>query len=241
MRIKNLFLAVISLGATISMNAQEAKKGDFNVGITAGAGLSTMRMNDPYDLKDPDGIANIQGGLVFDYAFVDNLFLEAGVTYQRKGYKTDEIGYEHSNDYFEIDEETKTSIHYVAVPLTLNYRINLGNFGLIPQAGPYVGVGLTGKTTTDYTLDLEDASMQQVAEEMLGDMRNKAPESKVFDNEHAKRLDFGFRFGLGFAFSQKTKFTVGYDLGILDLYRAENLDYKTKHSTFFGTLTFYFK
>ena len=71
-------------------------------------------------------------------------------------------------------------------------------------------------------------------------MRNQAKETNVFDSEHSNRVDFGFRFGLGMAFSPRVKFTVGYDLGVLDLYRGDNVDYKTKHSTLFGTLTFYF-
>lgn len=236
---KKMFLAAVLLITAISTNAQEAKKGDFNVGITAGAGLSTMRIEDPYDLKDPEGITHIQGGLTFDYTFVNNFFMEFGLTYQRKGYKMDGNGYE-SNNKFEIDEETKTTVHYMVVPITLNYRINLGDFGLIPQVGPYVGFGLAGKNITTYNLELEDASMQQVAEKMLADMRNKAQETNVFDNENSNRVDFGFRFGLGMAFSPRVKFTIGYDLGVLDLYRGDNIDYKTKHSTLFGTLTFYF-
>lgn len=237
---KKIIVAAALFLAAFSANAQEAKKGDFNIGITAGAGLSTMRFDDPYDLYDPEPIANIQGGFVFDYSFIDNLFLEIAGTYQRKGYKKDRTDFE-KDDCFEIDNETKTSIHYVAFPVTLNYRINLGKIGLIPQVGPYFAIGVAGNVKTNYKLDLEDANYQKIAEDMLDDLREKAPKNNIFDNENNKRFDFGMRFGLGLAFSSKAKFTVGYDLGLLDLCRTEGVDNKSQHSTFFGAFTYYFK
>lgn len=218
-------------------------------------------------------IANIQGGLVFDYAFVDNFFVEGGLTFQRKGGKV-------VNEMLGMKTTVTTNLYYVEVPITLNYRINLGDFGLIPQVGPYVAFGVGGKTKTKIDGDLGD--MMNGMFNMLGDAMNsmtgdygdldydnsdfgfettgtsEEPEDlKSFGDGAADRLDFGLRMGVGLAFSEKVKLTLGYDLGLLDIYRSANKDAeeaakeagvtnyegnaKSKNGTIFGTLTFYIK
>lgn len=215
---KKFLFAVAGLLAFSTMSfAQKASAGDFNVGITVGGGLSNVRVENKSDSQKP--IANIQGGLVFDYAFVDNMFLEGGVTFQRKGckYKT-EVG--------SYTSKTTSNMFYVEIPVTYNYRINIGDFGLIPQAGPYVGIGVGGKSkhTSDIPMDVTDGT-----------------KTDVFGDNGAKRLDFGLRLGAGLAFTDNMKLTLGYDLGLLDNHRGDNIDYKNKNGVFFGTLTFYIK
>ncbi len=212
---KKFLFAVAGLLAFSTMTfAQKANAGDFNVGITAGGGLSSIRtdeieMDGIYEEKS---IANIQAGVVFDYAFVDNLFLEGGVTFQRKGKKVETMGV-----------ENKTNMFYVEIPVTMNYRINIGDFGLIPQFGPYVGIGVGGKAKT----------------EVLG----QEVETDVFGDGAAERLDFGLRMGAGLAFTDNFKLTLGYDMGLLNNIRGiEGVDeVKNKNGVLFGTLTFYIK
>ena len=210
---KKFLFAVAGLLAFSTMTfAQKASAGDFNVGITVGGGLSNIRtdateMDGVYEEKS---IANIQAGVVFDYAFVDNLFLEGGVTFQRKGNKVETMGI-----------ENKTNMFYVEIPVTMNYRINIGDFGLIPQFGPYVGIGVGGKAKT----------------EVLG----QEVKTDVFGDGAAERLDFGLRMGVGLAFTDNFKLTLGYDMGLLDNKRADGYDAKNKNGVLFGALTFYIK
>ena len=278
---KKILLAVFSLFAIgASSYAQEANAGDFNIGITVGGGLTKINTENPYEDISLDEfsyknkfIANIQGGLVFDYAFVDNFFVEGGLTFQRKGGKV-------VNEMLGMKTTVTTNLYYIEVPITLNYRINIGDFGLIPQVGPYVAFGVGGKTKTKIDGDLGD--MMNGMFNMLGDAMNsmtgdygdldydsgdfdfettgtnEEPEDlKSFGDGAADRLDFGLRMGVGLAFSEKVKLTLGYDLGLLDIYRTANKDAedaakaagnteyegnaKSKNGTIFGTLTFYIK
>ena len=278
---KKILLAVFSLFAIgASSYAQEANAGDFNIGITVGGGLTKINTENPYEDISLDEfsyknkfIANIKGGLVFDYAFVDNFFVEGGLTFQRKGGKV-------VNEMLGMKTTVTTNLYYIEVPITLNYRINIGDFGLIPQVGPYVAFGVGGKTKTKIDGDLGD--MMNGMFNMLGDAMNsmtgdygdldydsgdfdfettgtnEEPEDlKSFGDGAADRLDFGLRMGVGLAFSEKVKLTLGYDLGLLDIYRTANKDAedaakaagnteyegnaKSKNGTIFGTLTFYIK
>ena len=109
---KIIFAAVLLSAISTVSFAQEAKKGDFNFGVSVGGGISTYRF-DPDELVEGEKIspiANIQAGLVFDYSFVDNFFLEWSVSYQRKG-ALDKLADE------EDTEEVKCSVHYIQVPL----------------------------------------------------------------------------------------------------------------------------
>lgn len=237
---KKVLLAVMSLLAvSASSFAQEANAGDFNIGIVAGGGLSNIRMDDQKNVTyERKSIANIQGGVVIDYAFVDNFFLEAGATFQRKGNKqTAELQASAMGISYSTKSTMTANMFYVEVPVTLNYRIPIGDMGLIPQAGPYVAFGVGGKTKSSTEFDTNNETIKKYLEQM----GSEDSEYDSFGDDGAEKLDFGVRLGLGLAFSEKLKFTVGYDLGLLDNVRGDNVDFKNKNGVLFGTLTFYIK
>ena len=253
---RKIFFAAVLLSAISTVSfAQEAKKGDFNFGVSAGGGISTYRF-DPDELEKGEkisSIANIQAGLVFDYSFADNFFLEWCVSYQRKGFKdklTDE----------EDTEETKCNVHYIQVPLTLNYKIKAGNVGIVPEVGPFIAVGVSGKLKFKGTIDLGvdyddtyyyDEPMPDYYEGVIYEDENQYEyEVDIFnDNEEmeqlANRIDFGLRFALGLTPCDKIKIKAGYDMSMNNLFDVEkhgSSDYiKNKFGVFFGNLTFYFK
>lgn len=86
---RKTMLSTALLLAAVSANtyAQEAKAGDFNVGITAGGGAAFEWVN-RLSLDEQHPIANIQLGVTFDYCFKDNKFIETGLLLERKGGKS---------------------------------------------------------------------------------------------------------------------------------------------------------
>jgi hypothetical protein len=252
---RKIFFAAVLLSAISTVSfAQEAKKGDFNFGVSAGGGISTYRF-DPDELVEGEKIspiANIQAGLVFDYSFVDNFFLEWSVSYQRKG-ALDKLADE------EDTEEVKCSVHYIQVPLTLNYKINVGNVGIVPEVGPFFAVGLSGKLkckgTVSFGVDYGDIYYDEPMPEGYyeGALYEKESNEKKFDiykdkdeiDPLANRLDYGLRFALGLTPCEKIKIKVGYDMSMNNLFDKEKhgtSDYvKNKFGVFFGNLTYYFK
>lgn len=112
---------------------------------------------------------------------------------------------------------------YLQVPILLNYKFNLGSVSLIPQVGPYFGIGIAGKTKSEITV-LEETNEEE--SDSFGD-----------ENGQLKRFDFGFRFAGCLGLSDNAKISIGYDLGCVDL----DEDTKTKNGVFFGTFTYYIK
>ncbi len=233
---KMFFMCALSL-VTMLANAQESKKGTYSMGITYGAGCSMLRMDDPYGMKDPKGITNLQGGLAFDYWFTDHIFMETSVTYQRRGWRMDGVRYEKEGQY-EMKQELKTNLHYIVLPMTYNIWYKMRRMGMVYEFGPYFGIGLGGKQKSSFDIELKDPAFQAAAERLAQSMEN---EVKVFDGDNTKRFDFGLRFGLGTTFGKCSKFMVGYDLGLLNLYRGGDQDMKSKNGTVYGALTFYIK
>ncbi len=43
----------------------------------------------------------------------------------------------------------KSRANYLEIPVFISYRINCGDFNVVPQVGPYVAYGLWGKTKSD--------------------------------------------------------------------------------------------
>lgn len=250
---KKVLFSVLSLFmVSVSSFAQDANAGDFNIGITVGGGLAKINADDPtYPgfTSERKPIANIQGGLVFDYAFVNGFFAEAGLTFQRKGGKQEV----ETKSY---KSTVTTNLYYMELPLTLNFRIPVGDLGLIPQAGAYVAYGVGGKTkySTEYSLDeavntlgdlvsdlTDDPSVKIYTDAVSLSKKTEEKEEDSFGDNAADKLDYGLHFGLGLAFTEKVKLTFGYDLGLVDVVRGDNSKLKNRNGVLFGTLTFYIK
>ena len=250
---KKILFSVLSLFmVSVSSFAQDANAGDFNIGITVGGGLAKINADDPSlpgVTSERKPIANIQGGLVFDITFVDGFFAEAGLTFQRKGGKQ-EI---ETKSY---KSTVTTNLYYMELPLTLNFRIPVGDLGLIPQAGAYVAYGVGGKTkyTTEYNFDdavntlgdlvsdlTDDPSVKIYTDAVSLNKKSEEKEEDSFGENAADKLDYGLRFGLGLAFTEKVKLAFGYDLGLVDIVRGDNSNFKNRNGVLFGTLTFYVK
>lgn len=212
-------LGLLSMG--VSSFAQEANAGDFNFGIVFGGGLSSIRTEE-VSLVDRKPIANLQAGFALDYTFVDGFFAELGLTFQRKGDKAE-------SEALGFKSTTTMNMLYLEAPLTLNYRIPVGDMGLIPQVGGYFAYGVGGKTKVKN--EASNEALSKIAGLVDG-------ESDTFDDTMEK-VDYGLRFGLGLAFNEALKFTVGYDLGLANVTSFDRVEYKT--GSLFGTLTYYFK
>ena len=250
---KKVLFSVLSLFmVSVSSFAQDANAGDFNIGITVGGGLAKINADDPTSpgvTNERKPIANIQGGLVLDYTFVNNFFAEAGFTFQRKGGKQ-------VIETKSYKSTVTTNLYYVELPLTLNFRIPVGDLGLIPQAGAYVAYGVGGKTkySTEYSFDeavntlgdlvsdlTDDPSVKIYTDAVSVNKKTEEKEEDSFGDNAADKLDYGLRFGLGLAFTEKVKLSFGYDLGLVDVVRGDNSKLKNRNGVLFGTLTFYIK
>lgn len=237
---RSLFL-VGFLFCLMSVFSQNVSKGAFSWGITAGAGMADMRMEKK--LVDKDPIANIQAGVVVDYAIVDNFFLESGLTFQRKGYHVEsESDFNSALGSMSTNIDRTVNLFYLQLPVLFNYRFNIGQtVGLIPQVGPYFAVGVGGKTKIETEIENEPANGYET---VTYDVKKEDS-----FNDQRSRFDLGLRFALGVGIASNMKVSVGYDLGLVDwikkeykafdkVYQVENN--KSKNGSLFATFTYYF-
>lgn len=241
---RKTMLSIALFVSAISANtyAQEAKAGDFNVGITAGGGAA-FEWGSKFSGYDHKPIANMQAGVTFDYCFKDNIFMETGLLLERKGGKS--IIENDVLDFVKTTIKTKSNLLYLEMPVTFNYRINAGKIGIIPQIGLYAAVGIAGNYTDEIHQEVNNQEFfnNNIPEPEDQDIEFDRPmKSPAFSEGRRNRFDGGARIGLGFAVSPKIKLSLGYDMGIFNtLYTRHVRVGYLRNQTAFGTITFYVK
>ena len=141
-------------------------------------------------------------GVVGEYPLNQNFAIETGLLVNAKGYKLhDKYGY-NGNNY---ESKSYTNLLYLDVPISLKARHSVGGITVYGTAGPYIGMGLTGKTKYESN-DFQD--------------KQKGSQKITWGNDPAqatyKRLDYGLTIGGGIEVSS---FQVGlvYGLGLANI------------------------
>lgn len=242
---KTLFTLICLLAFGMTSNAQTSVEiGEINIGVSAGGGVSSA-----IPFLDFDPVANVHGGVSFAYLASEYFFYEFDLLFQKKGFKRElsMLGY----------SETETfNAYYMELPLTANPVLPLpsGKVDLGIMAGVYFAYGVGGKVKVEQKADAADFL------NALGDSFSEAgmdiefetdgetgvstsSERDFFGDDGAKRFDFGIRYGLSLGISERTRFTIAVDHGILDDFRkhdgAESMI--SKNYVLMGTLSFYFR
>ncbi len=168
-------------------------------GIKAGLNLSNMSMKDNDDTYSDDFEMNpgFHVGGTMDYPFSDILSLETGLFLDTKGFKWD-------NKEGDEEGEVKVNLYYLDIPITLkgSFEVGSGGVKIYGAAGPYIGMGLSGKFKSEYSYQGEKESEEEDVE--------------WGDDGDFKRLDYGLTFGAGVEFSA-FQLGVSYDLGLANI------------------------
>ena len=143
-------------------------------------------------------------GAAFDYPFSDILSLETGLILNTKGFKIKE----------ELSAITlKTNLIYIDIPITLKASYDLGGVKLYGLAGPYVGMGLSGKNK----VEMDDETDSE-----------KIVWGNNVDTDNYKRLDMGLSFGGGIEIST-IQIGISYDLGLANIFPDNDYGYIAKN------------
>ncbi len=90
-----------------------------------------------YDVKSSSGsLFGINAGILGEVPLSDALSLGTGVSFIKKGLKTDVF---------------KLPVRYCEFPINLTYRIDFISWNLYAQAGPYAAVGISAKKKSNVT------------------------------------------------------------------------------------------
>ena len=192
-------------------------------GIKGGLNLSNMLMEEDGETWSDDFKMNpgfhIAG--IIDISFTDLLSLETGLILDTKGFKfeEEESGYSYKE---------KMNSFYLDIPIVLKVSVDVGSsVKIFGAAGPYIGVGLTGKWKSVY----EYQGNEETDEEKV--------EWGNTDDDHLKRLDYGIAFGAGVEI-MAILIGVSYDLGLANISAYTDYDAKVQNRVLRITVGYWF-
>jgi hypothetical protein len=193
-KIKNLLFILLLITLASATFAQ-------SFGVKAGLNLSNMVVKDDDDTYSDDYkmLPGFHLGVVADIPFSDMFSFEPGLLLSTKGFK-----YDLSEEYLgeTMESKMKMSLYYLDIPLNLKASFGSDDTKFFVTFGPYLGMGLSGKTKSEVTFMGETESDE-------ADIKWGTDE----ENDDLKRLDFGIAVGAGVQFGAITA-GAGYQLGL---------------------------
>lgn len=203
-----------------------------SIHIQGGLNLANMAISfdDDDDFDDFDFDTDWKLGFVLGatalFPVTDLIELETGFLFSQKGFKySDE--YEFYDDFWDETETEKYKLDvrllYLNIPITARANFNFGDNAFFLQAGPYVGVGLTGTFKTEFEYSYNGFTESGKFEDDI--------EWGSGDDDDYKRLDYGLLFGAGIEFGRIT-FGVSYGLGLADIAPYDDATEKNKVLSF---------
>lgn len=136
-------------------------------------------------------------GADYNVNLVGGLGLDLGLYY---GFLTGKA----SQSLIVTSAKSTTTEHYVAVPVMLNYGFDLGAAKLFVFAGPTADLGLAANVKTE--------------------IANQSQTSNLYgDNSSYGRFDVLIGGGVGVEFNDMVRLTVGYNYGLVDRYKSDNI------------------
>ncbi len=173
-----------------------------------------------YNFKDSDDEPDVKMllaplvGVAVNYQFTDELVLQSGLFFSRKGTAFDLDKMADEGD--DVDGYLRFSTGYLEIPVNIAYGIAIGESQLQIFAGPYLAYGIMGKIKWDYTIK-HDGDTETDKDDMKIKFKNKIDESDdQEDTMYQTALDFGLGFGLGFK-TGPILINAGYELGLTNL------------------------
>jgi hypothetical protein len=195
---KKLILIAVAAIAGTQANAQ------FSINPEAGVNFANMSIKSGNSKGDTKSITGYKVGALVNIDIAKGFYIEPGVCYSIKGYSTAAV----------LGTTTKTTFDYLEIPLNLGYRYDLGNAGAIfATAGPYVGLGMKGKTKIENSLATVENDIK------FGDGITET-----------KKLDYGANFSVGYISPIGIYLRAQYGLGLANLSNVN--DASAKHGVF---------
>ncbi len=180
--------------------------------IRGGLTISNMTIKDNFEVysKDYKNKMGFHAGVSFDLPLFAGLSLEPGVQYSAKGFKVKML-----------NAETIKNLNYVDVPINLRYTLGLGIISVWGSVGPYLGVGINGKSTTEKTTNGKTNTLES--------------DINFGDKELYKILDYGLGIGAGI---ELKGIILGayYNVGMANLSNIDIGNHSVKNGVFNLTL-----
>lgn len=208
MKIVTLCTAAMVFGVTaMAQNAQ----------IKAGVNLANISVTENGRVEDANQLTSFHVGLVADLPLGSVISFQPGILFTGKGAKT-QSGDASTNNY----SKATTNPYYVEVPANLVFKAPIGNGAkLFVGAGPYLGVGVSGKSKVEIVRPLIGKT------EIEKDIEFSDDDPTTLDSEEGagfgvmRRFDYGLN-GLAGIEGKSIVVGVNYGLGLAKLQSGAN-------------------
>jgi len=184
-----------------------------NFGIKAGVNFSNAKITMGNTIMSEDFLWNtgFHIGPIVDFPVSKSFSVETGAIFNTKGYHTNS---QTSFLGISLGAKSKTSLTYIDIPITAKLSYPVGNLTVFLNAGPYLGIGISGKTTVEANVSTISGSDEY--EVVWGND----------DDSDLKRIDYGLSLGAGVRFNS-IEIGASYGLGLANLATSE--DAKMNH------------
>lgn len=186
--------------------------------------LASMELNSPSDMKSKVGFnMGIHGEMAFDEA-TKGLFVDASLLFDAKNFKSD-VYY---NEATKVRSEWTYNTLGLTLPVNIGYKFAVApSISLFAAAGPYINVGLGGKSKVQ-TMQLADGSSTKSAAGETTKYESGTVSDNVYSDKLMNRISWGIGFKIGAEFGSHYQVGVGYELGLNKIFK-DALD--CKHRT----------
>jgi len=150
-----------------------------------------------------------QIGAAGEFEIMDFLYVGAAVTFFQKGDKV-----------VSTFGTSKLKLGYIDIPITIGYKVPVGNISVFGNVGPYTSMAIIGKS--EFHSEFMDETMDV---EIGGEF------------SYIKRFDTGVTFGGGVEFKQY-QIKANYALGFVDITEGETITSKNSVLNITGTYFF---
>jgi Outer membrane protein beta-barrel domain len=176
--------------------------------VQGGLNLANITRTNSGQTDKTNILPTFNAGFMGRFGLSKTFDLESGILFTGRGSKA-ETYFNGGNDYV----KTKFNPLYLEVPLNLLFKIPVNNAGtgIFFNAGPYIAMGVAGKSKMDARLaGLNSSSSSNIKfsnDDPLTSEQDDAAYNKL------KRFDYGLNFGAGVDF-KKLLVKVNYGLGL---------------------------
>lgn len=194
----------------------------FHVAIAAGLGFSNIYTNKKHEIMGKQPLLHYYVQGIVDFAPFRNerLYLESGLKFERKGYKSEQSNYK-------LDEKHKINLLNLQIPLYACYAIKIHKVSLNTELGPYFTIGLLAKDKVDITQTDPSDPTKHINTDDVIDLYEETSLSKKDVRKH-RRFDCGLHIGADVLFLDHFRAGLGYDLGFINFIREDYYNEKRK-------------
>ena len=197
---KNLLkLLIVVIGFTMTTGSYAQ-----TFGVKAGLNLSNMLVEDDDDTYSDDFKVNpgFHVGATAEFPITELFSFETGLLLSTKGVKVSE---EETFMGETVKYDQILNLIYLDIPLTAKASFDLGGARIYGVFGPYIGMGLSGKSKFEITAMGETETDEE-------DIKWGSDE----DEDDLKRLDLGLTMGAGVEISS-IQIGLSYGLGLANI------------------------